>query len=364
MEQKLVSKKGGIVNIKDELLQKNIQSAFVLMGQHLSELDKQQQFLSFLNPFAITRYVKKVPDVDVLEIESCLKLYTESGAHAIVAIGGGSVMDLAKGIIYRLNEQGKTIPYYIAVPTTTGSGSEATCFAVVYENKIKLSLQHACIRPAMAILDPELTLSLSPLQTAIPGMDAFSQAVESYWNVFATEQSQAWAKEAITILNKYLPGAVKEADVELREKILRAAHIAGKAINITRTTGPHALSYYLTARYGVPHGQAVSLFLPVFFLYNATVHSGNCNHAAGPEAVLKALNELYGLLGVKNAEDAAQYIRSLMQQLGLATTLQELSIKKEGIWQPLLNEINEQRFNNNPVLLNRKLLEELCREHL
>ncbi len=240
-------------------------------------------------------------------------------------------------------ENGIEVPYLAAVPTTAGSGSEATCFAVVYNGKKKLSLQHDRLLPSNVLLDASLTSSLSNYQTAISGIDAFAQAIESFWNVNATEESKTYAAESIQILKEYLPKSLNNPGIQIREKLLWAAHLAGKAINITRTTGPHALSYYLTANFNVPHGQAVALFLPVFFLYN------------------EENEELNKLLSVSNKENAFYYIRNLIKGIGLVTTFSELNIKIDEIWEDLVNEVNEERFKNNPAPFDKYRLKEICK---
>ncbi len=111
----------------------------------------------------------------------------------------------------------------------------------------------------MAIVDPALTRSLPPLVAAASGMDALSQAIESYWCVNSTDESKDFAREAIGRIVPHIREAVHAASDEPRLAVAQGAHLSGKAINITRTTAPHALSYALTSRFGVPHGQAVSL---------------------------------------------------------------------------------------------------------
>lgn len=125
----------------------------------------------------------------------------------------------------------------------------------------------------------------------------------------------------------------------------QAAYRAGKAINITRTTGPHALSYYLTAWYGIPHGQAVAIFLPLFFIYN------------------NIYNELNELLGQDTPAASMEYIQSEMRNAGLVTTLAELQIDKSSVMDALLDEVNEERFANNPVSFDRNRLRQLIEKY-
>ena len=177
-------------------------------------------------------------------------------------------------------------------------------------------------------------------------MDVFAQAVESYWNINATGESKQFAVESISLWKDFFSIAVASPGTIARERMLLAAYLAGKAINITRTTGPHALSYYLTANHNIAHGHAVALFLPVFFLYN------------------KPLPELCKLLLVKNEEEAADMIREKMKQTGLAINFTELGIEKDNIIESLLDEVNEERFANNPQTFDREKLKQLILKYL
>ncbi len=339
--QKLIEGENTIQQSAEEIISQGYKNVFLITGEHLKESN-----FSFLKDSAVHRYIKQGSNVEEKEVNDACMRFQKSGADVILAIGGGSVIDLAKAIVYRGIESSSAIPFFIAAPTTAGSGSEATHFAVVYKEKKKFSRVHQALLPRLVILDPLLTYSLSSYQTAVSGMDALSQAIESWWNVHATNESKQYATEAIFLCRQYFLQAVTDPGLEARRKMLKAAHLAGKAINITRTTGPHALSYFLTANHNVPHGQAVALFLPVFFLYN------------DPPA------ELYSLLGVSNAEQAKEYIQQIMKQAGLATTLAELDINKESILEDLLNEVNEERFANNPAKFDREKLKNLINDYL
>src|SRR5262249_51347864 len=135
----------------------------------------------------------------------------------------------------------------VAIPTTAGSGSEATPFAVLYVGHVKHSIAGPAMLPDVAIVDPSLTDSMSPALTAVTGMDAFSQAVESYWCIHSTERSKAYARRAIALVLEHLEVAVTAPREENRRAMSKAAHLAGRAIAITKTTGAHALSYPLTS---------------------------------------------------------------------------------------------------------------------
>ena len=152
-------------------------------------------------------------------------------------------------------------PPVFAFPTTAGSGAEATHFAVAYKDRVKKSIGHLRVRPARVALVPEFTYSLSPYQTACTGFDAVSQAIESLWAKGATDESRAFARRAIECLGR-LDKAVADPDPATREAMQLGAYWSGRAIDISKTTAAHALSYLLTARHGVPHGHAVAMVFP------------------------------------------------------------------------------------------------------
>lgn len=340
--QKLIQGKGSLLLIKTEALPAGTKKIFLIAGDHFYK----HYSLDFLNELEIATFHKSGPNVNATEIEKIFGAFSSSCAEAIIAIGGGSVIDLGKSILYRCIEQGRDLPEFIAVPTTAGSGSEATQFAVVYEGHKKVSWVNEKLLPTVAVLDPELTYSLSVYQTAVSGMDVLAQAVESWWSRSSSDASKLFASAAIDLWKDYFPDAINDPAEIVREKMQMAAYQAGKAINITRTTGPHALSYYLTAIHGVPHGQAVSLFLPVFFIYN------------------QPQQELCKLLQVKDEIEAKGYIQSAMKRAGLATSLEELGIGKKTIMKDLLESVNEERFSNNPRPFDYPALEELIIKYL
>lgn len=317
-------------------------AVFLITGKHFQLADHPDLFKAL----SVTPYIRSGSNVEEEEVEKAFNEFSNNTIQAIVAIGGGSVIDLAKAVIYRCIQLGLAVPYFIAVPTTAGSGSEATHFAVIYRDKKKYSLAHPGLSPQLVILDPVLTYSLSSYQTAVSGMDAFSQAVESFWNVNATHESKQYAVESILLWKDSFSDAVKNPNPVNRKEMLMASHLAGKAINITRTTGPHALSYYLTIHHDIPHGQAVALFLPIFFLYNAP------------------FKELCALLKVESETEAKKMIQQTMKQAGLATSFSELGLKKEDIIEDLPDEVNEERFANNPAPFDREKLKQLILDHL
>lgn len=314
----------------------------LITGKHFL----QEGGLRFFTGTNYVHYIKSGANVHDHEVEEAWKVCQGSKANAMMAIGGGTVIDLAKMICWTCLQQQKELPILAAAPTTTGSGSEATQFAVLYENKKKRSISHPSLLPAIVALDPELVYSLDAYQAAVSGMDALAQAIESSWSKAATKESKLFAAKAIAIWKEHFIPSLEKGNRKPKEMMQLAAYHAGQAINHTRTTGPHALSYYLTAEHRVPHGQAVALFLPAFFLYNH------------PPA------ELYEQLGVNSNAEAAELIKKRMKEAGLSISLSELGIDKEKIMDRLFAEVNEERFGNNPVAFDRDQLKKIIAEQL
>ena len=276
----------------------------------------------------------------------------------VLAIGGGSVLDMAK-LIKTLAPHGdegfetlvKTAAVdrpclpMVAVPTTAGSGSEATHFAVAYVEKQKFSLAHGSLLPRWVILDSDFLRGASPRQMACSGMDAISQAVESFWNKSATSESRKFAIRAMEAILPAIEAAVAGSDKKAHQAMLQGAHLAGRAINMTKTTAPHALSYTLTTHHGIPHGHAVALILGKFFEINWEL-------ANVPERA--SLAELHGLLGGENAKDCRRIWYGLMEKIGLATDMESLGLTAPESVGAIVDKVNVERLANHPVPLTRE----------
>lgn len=340
--QEIIQGEGSFHKVPSLLKAKGHDHVFLVAGHHFFK----ENDLGFLAGMKYERWVKSGTNVTSEEILDAFTAYKKQSPPVLLAIGGGSVIDLAKSIIYECIQSSVPIPFFIAVPTTAGSGSEATHFAVIYKENKKLSLVHPSLLPVLTVLDSQLTYALPAASTAASGMDALAQAVESTWNIHATTASKEYATEAISIWKQYFLAVVTHPSPVERERMLWASHLAGKAINITRTTGPHALSYFLTSTYQVLHGQAVAIFLPVFFMYNK------------PQAAL------CNLLGVKDETAAMHYIQSMMKQAGMAINFADLGLDKNKIMDDLLASVNQERFGNNPRPFDREELKELFYEYL
>jgi alcohol dehydrogenase class IV len=192
------------------------------------------------------------------------KKFIESGCDTILAIGGGSAIDIAKAIKYF----SKSSSDIIAIPTTAGTGSESTHFAVIYKDGVKQSLADNSLLPSYVILEPSAISSVPEYIRKATMMDALCHAIESYWAKKATDESRDVSRRAIheILINKesYLLN-----EYNGNQGMLRAANLAGQAINITTTTAAHAMSYKITSLYGFAHGHAVAICMPEVWRINA-----------------------------------------------------------------------------------------------
>jgi alcohol dehydrogenase len=253
-----------LARVADIIAERNARKVALVVGQN-----------SYAASGAQTVLEPMLAGLDVLRVESVAKLPLEEDIAAlavqlqkfasdlVLAVGGGHVMDIAKAA----NARATQAPL-VAVPTTAGSGAESTPFAVAYQNGIKLSLEGPEFLPSYAIVDPLLAASTPRIPMLASALDALCQATESLWSVRATEESKKYAAEAQSLVWQNIVPALQGDRAALGE-LARGAHLAGKAIAISKTTACHAFSYGLTARFGVPHGIAVAIFLPAMMRFNA-----------------------------------------------------------------------------------------------
>lgn len=264
----------------------------------------------------------------------------------VIGLGGGSVLDVAKVVSVGMNRP------FIAIPTTAGSGSEVTPFAVLYDKNKKLSLTPGF--PAVTLIDYQLTLTLPLEQVASTGLDALSQAIEAYWSIYSNHSSDKHAKKAIKLIMKNLENSYKGQE-KAREKMSLAALKAGLAISQTRTTAVHSVSYPFSIYYDIPHGFACALTLPYFFLYNYGVTKKDCLDKRGVEFVKKRMQNLAEFLGAKNVKKAKERILGLMTSIKAPTKIDfDIDIIVRDGFSP-------ERVANNPRKLTEKSLREILK---
>ena len=310
----------------------------------------------------IREYGDISPNPDVREVETVLDKLEE--IDWVIGIGGGSVLDFAKSVAFMAHQRESLRAFlthenvepprpglpFIAIPTTSGTGSEVTPWATVWdrqENK-KLSLSHTEMFPDCAIVDPTLTIGLPAYITAYTGYDALAHALEAFWSRYANPVSDLFAVEAIRLVMKHLEPVVEDlSNLQHRIGLAKASLYAGMAFSNTRTTAVHAVSYPMTLHYGVPHGVACSLTLADFWRYNLD--------AIDPAKVARLL----AAVGEKAPEVFAGRLKALAHQIGLPVTLAQAGIPREGIGIILDEGFHPERAANNPRHLTREDLREI-----
>jgi alcohol dehydrogenase class IV len=293
------------------------------------------------------------------ELELGLENFLKKKFDLIVAIGGGSAIDTAKAIKQLYFEKTNIKVPLVAIPTVAGSGSEATYFIVYYQNGLKQSwgLPELTL-PNYVILDPSLIRQVPSDIVASAGIDAFSQAIESFWSVNSTEESKGYSKRAIQLLLHNLKNSIR-GDPVANESVLIASNLAGKAINLAKTTACHAIAYPLTSNFKIRHGQAVSLTLGEMLIFNSKIKSNCCIDPRGVEYVIKTIDEIVHLFGTKFPEEAKLKIEDFIVSIGLKTRLSDFGINRNQVDEIISMISNPERMKNNPRLVTNQDLKRI-----
>ena len=286
------------------------------------------------------------------EIDSYASELNENRYECILAVGGGSVIDTAKCFSILINAPNlsllelvtdssqamriRPIPI-VAVPTTSGSGSEVTPFATVwnYGEKKKHSLSIDSVMPQSAVIDPILTLSLPIRETLSSGLDAISHAFESIWNVNATPKTLSIATQALRLgLDSITKVRTSPDDLNSRTAMSETSLLGGIAISHTRTALAHSASYPLTVHLGIDHGFACSIFLPAILKFNSVTDDGR-------------LAKLAQDLGHSDVDHLSDFLNETLEELRLKQYLKEFDLSRPQL-ENLKNEmINSERSDNN-----------------
>ncbi|MGI6220693.1 MAG: phosphonoacetaldehyde reductase [Coriobacteriales bacterium] len=294
------------------------------------------------------------------------KLFLSEGCDAIVTVGGGSAIDTAKAIKlfsamadcddYLAAPAVRSAVSHVAVPTTAGTGSEGNGNIVLYRNGVKQSLHEDFVVPEYAVLVPALVKSLPDYQKKSTALDAYCQCFESLWAVAATDESRRYAAEGLRLLDanieRYFDG-----DVSVAGSMQLGAHYSGRAIDISKTTAAHAMSYKLSSMYGIAHGHAVALTLPHIcaLTVERLEEDGDATHGKLRSA-LQTIRDIISPDG--NWHDVTIRLFDVLGKAAFAPLAQaavgDISI--------LVESVNPVRLGNNPLALDERDLNELYRK--
>jgi len=303
------------------------------------------------------------PDSGIHIVNQGAEFGKELEADCLVSVGGGSVIDTAKGIAIVLKEGGKLQDYagfqvltrpqtpHIVIPTTAGTGSEVTYVAVIknHEEGRKLLFGDYNILPNVAILDPKMTEGLPPRLTAATGMDAMSHAIEALHSLQREPIADGMALHAIRLIKEFLPKAVENGkDMMARGEMLIAANMAGAAFSNAQVGIVHALAHSVGARFKVQHGLANSILLPACLRYNADA----CGEVYLD--ILSALGvNIEGIQPDQAGDVVADKIIEFTKKLGLPQRLRDVGVPEEG-----LKECSELALSDGAIVYNPKFISE------
>ena len=361
---KILSGIGSLSQLSDIRAEFNAKTVLLVTGKaSYSKSGAKNIVEAALRDDTVVRFSDFDVNPKIEDAERGVALAIGAGVDLIVGVGGGSVMDMAKLIkaFYthpeRSNELAKGevamtdpgIPM-VLIPTTAGSGSEATHFAVVYIGFDKYSLASQLLLPDAIILDGLLIKSASPYQMACNGLDALAQAIESAWAAGSSEQSREYSFRAVALCKKYLkavlePGASEDA----LQGMMEASNLAGKAINISKTTAAHAWSYAITSHHSVPHGHAVWLTLPSIFEMHATASAEMVTDPRGMKHFQAIMTRLMDIWGIVSPEDSGRNLKSYLQAINIESSMGEIGANTAEKREFLSKQVNMQRMSNNPV---------------
>lgn len=301
-----------------------------------------------------------------------IDLLKQSQCDTILAVGGGSAIDVAKCIklavlakegnaaiipplvSQRLPVDGSKIPF-IAIPTTAGTGSESTHNAVMYYEGAKQTVTNDGVLPEYAVLEPSVLKTLPLYQKKCTMMDALCQGIESWWSVNSTEESYEYSRKTVELIMANWRKYIFENDDEAAAQIMLAANYGGRAINITQTTAAHAFSYKITSLYKLPHGHAVAVGLPVIWEYMLG-NMDKCIDKRGQEYLADIFAQISKTMECNTPLQAVGAFRQMMKDMELTSPLSE---KKEEDLKVLSTSVNPVRLKNNPVTLDYPSIVEL-----
>jgi alcohol dehydrogenase class IV len=350
---------GAINNLEKVLSDSSSKNILLIRGnQSFTKSGAKEALASIYKKYNITEFTGFSVNPKLEEAQLGFDLFKKKKSQIIIAVGGGSVIDTAKIIKYlaiKENSANTSIPF-IAIPTTAGTGSEATHFAVVYINGIKHSFADPALLPTVALVDANLIIGQTKYQMTVSGLDAFAQGIESFWSINSTNESMSYSKKAIKLIWENLEDAIK-GNNDARIKITEGSNWAGKAINIAKTTAPHAMSYGFTKKIRLPHGHAVSLSIPFFINLHLNISSNNCNDFRGVAHVNDVMLKISTILNVKKKK-LVQTILLFYKNLSVSINFKDLDITND-VYQEVIKQLNYERLNNNPVKIDSNTLLQL-----
>ncbi|WJD83552.1 iron-containing alcohol dehydrogenase [Priestia megaterium] len=371
----LVTGSGSISKIGEEAKKLNAKKVIIITDKVIRQTGLLSKVINPLEEAGLATDIidDVVPEPPFENLEQMITQIEGKGYDLLVGVGGGSALDIAKvlSIMLTNNEDVRDLVGIekvknpgvptILVPTTSGTGSEVTYNAIFTDirDKVKKGIVSPYLLPKLAIVDPELTLTVPPAVTAATGMDALVHAVESYTAIRAGELTDGIALQAIKLISCSLRKAVYNGkDLKAREDMAMGSLLAGISLGNAGVGAVHALAYPLGGKFKVPHGVANSLLLPFVMKYNAVADLEKFAEVA------KAMGENVEGLSLREAADrAVQALAQLSKDVGIPSSLKEVGVTASDI-SDLAEEASkiDRLLNNNPRWLTVKEIKKIYEE--
>ena len=301
-----------------------------------------------------------------------IELLKSSNCDTILAVGGGSAIDVAKCIkLAILAKEGNAaiIPPlvstcvacesaklpFIAIPTTAGTGSESTHNAVMYYEGAKQTVTNDCVLPDYAVLEPSVLKTLPLYQKKCTMMDALCQGIESWWSVNSTEESYEYSRKTIELIMANWRKYIFENDDEAAANIMLGANYGGRAINLTATTAAHAFSYKITSLYKFPHGHAVAVCLPEIWKY-MLAHMDKCIESRGQEYLTRIFEDISKAMKCESPDQAIVKFCGMLKEMGLKNPV---AVNRDEEIEVLTLSVNPVRLKNNPIKLDKTTIKSI-----
>ena len=346
-------------DIKKYINHKNFKKIFVLCGKKSFITSGAEIFFKELLIDKEIKLFYKNSELPILE--ELIKIINDIKSFKpdlILAVGGGAVIDYAKiaNVVDVRDDLADLIVNYsypfkkkytklAVIPTTAGSGAEVTSNAVIYVKGIKHSFESELLLPDNFFLIPEFLMSAPNTIKASAGFDAIAQALESLVSKKSNDQSVAYALKSLKIsVNNYI-SFLNNPDLKNATEMSIASNLAGKAISISKTTAPHAVSYPFTSLFNISHGHAVGLFFENFFEFNFN----NLDRSETSFNLKNRFDLIFNVFDVSNIDDFSKKIKNLKSEAMLEDNLLKLNVNINRDSQKIINGINLLRLGNNPV---------------
>jgi len=367
---KLITGEGATEQLLQETKRLNINNPLIVTDEILQKVGIVNQIQSKLKGISTGIYTGVKPEPEIALVEECTSIFREGMHDGLIAVGGGSAIDIAKSVSAYANFKGNINELFgtdlvpvkgapiIAIPTTAGTGSEVTNIAILSdkEAQLKKGIASDYLLPDVAIVAPEMTLTMPKSVTAASGIDALVHAIEAYISVNSSPITDALALGAMKLISKNLPKAYENPNhLKARESMATASLMAGMAFGNAGVGAVHALAYPLGGRYHIPHGVSNALLLPYVMEWNKVSCLDQFRDIA------EALGEnVSGLSDSEAADRAVEAMRRLCDAVDIPKGMRTFNVPKEAI--PLMAKDASQidrLLKNNPRVYTVQEIEEI-----